>query len=119
MARLYNHLEWLHGWLGIVVSIFFGLFLDSDAHVGAVGVCDCRPVVYRSWLGKRFGRTVVCLAGGRHAIYALAISHKINLLWRLSFLFFRGKVESQRGAMVAPVKTGACSYYVRYPGLPV
>jgi hypothetical protein len=49
----------------------------------------------------------------------LATSHKINLPRRLSFLFFRGKVESQRGAMVAPVKTGARSYYVRYPGLPV
>jgi hypothetical protein len=65
------------------------------------------------------GRFVGCRPCGRNAIYSLAITHKINLLWRLSFWFFRGKVESQRGAMVAPVKTGARSYYVRYPGLPV
>ena len=119
MARLYNHLEWLHGWLSVVVSRLLGIFFDGDAHLGTVGICDCCPVVYRTWLGKRIDRTVACYACGRDAIYALATSHKINLPRRLSFLFFRGKVESQRGAMVAPVKTGACSYYVRYPGLPV
>jgi hypothetical protein len=119
VGRFCGHVGGVHDRACIVVLGVFGIFLDEYAAVGAVVFRHCIVAVYRSGMANGrgwFGGGCACCGD---AIYALAISLKINLPCRLSFWFFRGKVESQRGAMVAPVKTGARSYYVRYPGLPV
>jgi hypothetical protein len=103
----------------VVIVGVFGILFDEYATVGALVIWNRIVAVYCPGLADGSG----WLTGGRacdcDAICPLATAAQINLLWRLLFLFFRGKVESQRGAMVAPVKTGARSYYVRYPGLPV